>query len=193
MKIDIKDFYNTILMLSRGFGIDLSVNFKKPSASLVNSIGIDNANKILVTITLDEIFIFTIYFLFNKAAEKLKLKHFLEVESHIKQDLFTELIAQYCLEAKSDDKRKTIFNPDNFMVLFKERTSEYLEFRLQSDIIPIAYFLEIMTKSFEKLEYYKSNNNFLNDKKLQIFALDDFKWLDEQVDKLVNEYFIEKK
>jgi hypothetical protein len=190
MKIDLNDFFNTILLLSRGFGIDLSVHFKKPPTSLVNSIGINKANILLITITHDEIFLFTVYFLLDKAAKKLKLKHFMEVEPYIKQDLLPALMVLYTLDAEKDEKRKTIFNPDNFMSLFKERFSEYLEFNLQNDIVPIAYFLEIMTKSFEKLEYYKREPNFLKNNKLNIFALDDFKWLDEKVDELADEYFI---
>jgi len=186
-----KPLFESIFMLTRAFGIDISPYLKKTSKAAIENVGPEKAHSLIISITMDETFIFCYSWLILKLFE-----NYPENNCKIGHDFFMnssiDFMAHYSFNALNDEKRKKVFNADSFMKLFKKRLDEYGKYYKLTDLVFICYYLEIMNYTTEKLEYYNNEYNIFNEKKLKMIALEEIKWLDNEITKLIKEHIIEK-
>jgi len=184
-----KELFDSMIMLTRAFGIDLSPKLTKTNKDILEKYGIDKARSLIISITMDETFTFcyswTVLKIFEKYPENnCKIGYDFLMKSSI------DFMAHYSFMALNDEIRKNIFEADFFMGLFKKRLDEYGKYYMMSDIVFACYYLEIMNKTTERLEYYDQNKNEFDEKKLKMNAIEDIKWLDEKIDDLIKKYVV---
>jgi hypothetical protein len=187
MKRDKRDFPRTLLSLAYGFGTDLAAHFRKSPQDLIDFHGHEKARIIVVTITLDENFLFCLFWVLYKLSKKYQTNNITEIVKESGIDI-AELISFYEDTANNDERRKHIFNPEIFRKLSQQRLSEYFKLSSKHEVYAISHFLEVMSRSIAYLEY-QIDFPIIENVKINLYAIDDIKWLNEKVEELIEDYF----
>jgi hypothetical protein len=184
-----KSLFETSLMLTRTFGIDLSPYLKRTSKEVIEKIGLEKANALKISLTMDETFIFCYTWMVLKL-----FKDYPEDNCKLGQNFLMsssiDFMTHYSFNALNDENTKKVFNAKFFMKLFRDRLDEYGEYFKLSEIVLVCYYLEIMNNTTEKLEYYDKEKCPFNVEKLKMFALDEVKWLDNEITELIKDFII---
>ena len=187
-----KPLFDDMLSLTRCFGIDLSQKLDKTSKEKIEEIGFQKAKSLIITITMDETFIFCLVWFVLKLFEEYPENN-CQVGDYFFKNNIIHFSAYYSYFAQLDETRSKTFNPINFRDLLLKRYNEYKKYYVLSDLVFACYYLEIMNNSTRKLEYYDCSKNIFDEKKLKMNAIEDIKWLDDKIKELVQEYIIANK
>jgi hypothetical protein len=175
-----------LISLTYAFGSGIAPEFQKPNDLTIKKAGFETTQRRLICYSLDENYCFCLFWLISKLLLHFKVNNLKELEPKIGITL-VELVDSYITYSLTEESRKHTFNTDAFLNLLGRRFPDYGAAFLKHQIYAISLYLDIMTHTILSLSYYFPETPFSCP--LEVYAIEDIKWLDEKVIEIIQDYF----